>query len=52
MSSVDVFDARMASGRVTARELGERGLLQLHVLEHRLDDDVDRRRSRRSSSSA
>ena len=52
MSSVDVFDARMASGRVTAAELGERRLLQVHVLEHGLDDDVDVDRSRRRSSSA
>ena len=41
MSSVEVFDARTQSGRVTRAELRERRLLQVHVLEHRLDDDVD-----------
>ena len=41
MSSVELFEARMQSARVTAAELGERRLLQVHVLEDRFDDDVD-----------
>ena len=40
MSSVDVFEARIASGCVTAVELGEDLLLQLHALEDGFDDDV------------
>ena len=41
MSSVEVFDASTASGRVTRPSSRERRLLQLHVLEHGFDDDVD-----------
>jgi hypothetical protein len=41
MSSVDEFDARMQSGPGHFPELRERRLLQVHVLEHRLGDDVD-----------
>ena len=41
MSSVDVFDASTASGRVTRASSANVALLQVHVLEHGLDDDVD-----------
>ena len=40
MSSVDVFDASTQSGRVTRPSSAKVCLLEVHVLEHGLDDDV------------
>ncbi len=51
MSSAEVFEARIAPGLADLVELAEDRLLQLHVLEHRLDDDVAGRRSRPCRSS-
>ena len=41
MSSVEVLDASRQSARVTRAELFEHRLLDAHVLEDRLDDEID-----------
>ena len=41
IDSAEVFDARIACPGVTLVELGEDGLLDLHPLGDRLDDEVD-----------